>query len=165
MNYIWSPWRMAYIENNNNEAACVFCTALTRPDGLENLIVFRGQRAFVILNRFPYTSGHLMAVPNDHQPSLEMLDIKTRAEMLELATHAIKVLRKVYDPQGFNLGINIGEIAGAGITDHVHLHVVPRWGGDTSFMSSLGNTRVLPESLEDTYHRIHGNWGDPENKP
>jgi ATP adenylyltransferase len=164
LNYLWSPWRMAYIENYNEEAACVFCKALTQPDGTDNLIVFRGHRAFVILNRFPYTSGHLMAVPNDHQPSLELLEVETRAEMLELATYAIQVLKRVYHPQGFNLGINIGEIAGAGITDHVHLHIVPRWSGDTNFMSSLGQTRVLPESLDVTYHRIHENWRRPKNK-
>jgi ATP adenylyltransferase len=149
---------MAYIENTTPEEGCVFCNRPKQTDGTENLIVARGQRAYVILNRFPYTSGHLMIVPFAHQPSLELLDVATRAEMMELLTHAVEVLRFVYRPQGFNLGANIGELAGAGIADHVHLHVVPRWAGDTNFMTALGETRLIPESLEETYHRVQDGW-------
>ena len=112
----------------------------------------------MILNRYPYTSGHLMAVPYEHLPSLDLLDAETRAEMMELTNKAIQVLRKIYTPQGFNIGINIGAAAGAGIAEHVHMHIVPRWGGDTNFMSSLANTRVLPESLEETYTRVRQEW-------
>ena len=148
---------MEYIQNHKNEA-CVFCAELTRPDTPENLIFFRGQRAFVILNRYPYTSGHLMIVPYEHKASLELLESETRAEIMDLCTRAIEVLSVVYHPQGFNLGMNIGEVAGAGIADHVHMHVVPRWSGDTNFMSSLAETRVLPESLEDTYWRVKIAW-------
>lgn len=151
---------MAYIEEGKNEAGCVFCAAAARPDNPENLIVARGQRAFVILNRFPYTSGHLMVVPFDHLPSFEELGAETRAEVMELLTRATRVLRAVYHPEGFNIGANIGGAAGAGITNHVHMHLVPRWGGDTNFMSSLGNTRVLPEALEDTYRRVQEGWGE-----
>ena len=158
MKHLWSPWRMTYIEKHKDEQGCAFCRALERPDGPENLIIFRGQRAFVILNRYPYTSGHLMVVPYVHQSSLEILEADIRAEVMELAALGITVLRQAYNPQGFNIGINIGEAAGAGITEHVHLHVVPRWAGDTSFMSSLGQTRVLPESLEDSYRRIKEEW-------
>ena len=158
MKYLWSPWRMTYIEKHKDEQGCAFCKVMEKPDGPENLIVFRGQRAFVILNRYPYTSGHLMVVPYVHQSSLEALKANIRAEIMELATQGITVLRQVYNPQGFNIGINIGEAAGAGITEHVHLHIVPRWTGDTSFMSSLGQTRVLPESLEDTYRKIKEEW-------
>ena len=125
---------------------------------MENLVVFRGHNAFVILNRYPYTSGHLMVVANIHLPSLEDLDAETRTEMIELATNGIQVLRKVYKPEAFNFGANIGKAAGAGIAGHVHLHVVPRWGGDTNFMSTLAETRILPEELNDTYRRVHAAW-------
>jgi ATP adenylyltransferase len=149
---------MAYVENTHTEEGCVFCSRPTQPDGPENLIVARGQLAYVILNRFPYTSGHLMIVPFAHCSSLELLDAPARAEMMELMTHAVEVLRSVYHPQGFNLGANIGELAGAGIADHVHLHVVPRWGGDTNFMTTLGDTRVIPEELDETYRRVRQGW-------
>lgn len=150
---------MTYIQNNQHSAECVFCMALKQSDGPKNLIVLRGSRAFVILNRYPYTSGHLMVVPMQHCSSLDELDTPTRAEIMELSNRAILTLQAVYHPQGFNLGMNIGEVAGAGIADHVHMHIVPRWGGDTNFMSSLADTRVLPESLEDTYRRVRHSWG------
>jgi ATP adenylyltransferase len=156
---------MAYVENTQSEDGCVFCNRPSQPNGPENLLVARGQRAYVILNRFPYTSGHLMIVPFAHQPSLEMLDAATRAEMMELMTRAMEVLRFVYHPQGFNLGANIGEFAGAGIADHVHLHVVPRWGGDTNFMTTLGATRVIPECLDETYRRVCEGWEQFEKQP
>ncbi len=158
MHYIWSPWRMDYIMNHDAAAECVFCKAVQREDGLENLVVFRGQLAYVILNRYPYTSGHVMVVPYAHVASLEALTAEARSEIMELATRCIQVLRRAYQPEGFNLGVNMGDVAGAGIVDHVHLHVVPRWGGDTNFMSSVGGTRVLPESIEDGYYRISRNW-------
>jgi len=154
MNHLWSPWRMEYIENNNKEDGCVFCIAQASEDSAENLIAHRGEKAYVILNRYPYTSGHLMVVPFDHKPNLEELDAGTRAEMMELTTRCMTVLRGVYNPQAFNMGANIGEAAGAGVKAHVHIHIVPRWKGDTNFMSTLGETRVLPELLEDTYQRV-----------
>jgi ATP adenylyltransferase len=158
LEYLWSPWRMTYIQNNQNQEDCVFCTALTQADGPENLIVVRGKSAFVILNRYPYTSGHIMVVPYAHFSRLDQLQPQTRAEIIELTSAATEILASEYHPQGFNLGMNLGEAAGAGIADHIHLHVVPRWGGDTNFMSSVANTRVLPEALEETYHRIHNAW-------
>lgn len=123
-------------------------------DGEENLIAFRGERAYVILNRYPYTSGHLMVVPFEHKPNLEELDPVTRTEMMELSTRCMTVLRKIYSPPAFNMGANIGEAAGAGVKGHVHIHIVPRWAGDTNFMSTVGGARVLPELLEDTYQRV-----------
>ncbi len=144
--------------NHDVAAECVFCKAVQQEDGPENLVVFRGHVAYVILNRYPYTSGHVMVVPYAHVASLEALTVEARSEIIELATRCIQVLRRAYQPQGFNLGVNMGEAAGAGIVDHVHLHVVPRWGGDTNFMSSVGGTRVLPESIEDSYYRIRRNW-------
>jgi len=159
LDYLFSPWRMEYIENHLKAEGCVFCLEQEKSDGLDNLIVTRGQNAFVILNRYPYTSGHIMTVPHIHKSTLEELDPETRAEMFELATNGMRVLRRIYNPQGFNVGVNIGEAAGAGITEHVHLHVVPRWMGDTNFMTSLGKTRVLPENLEQTYLRVCEEWG------
>lgn len=158
MDYLWSPWRMDYIESDKEGEGCVFCEALRREDAYENLIVFRGKRSFVILNRFPYTSGHLMVVPFDHVRSPEALDAETRAEMMELITRGMQVLREEYSPQGFNVGVNIGAAAGAGILEHVHMHLVPRWTGDSNFMSSLAHTRVLPEALHVTYQRVREAW-------
>jgi ATP adenylyltransferase len=158
MKYIWSPWRMTYIQNHKDEEGCVFCEAQDKPDGPDNLILYRGQQTFVILNRYPYTSGHLMVVPYIHTPSLEGVEAEARSEMMELATKIVSKLSKEYNAQGFNIGINIGEAAGAGITEHIHLHVVPRWSGDTNFMSALSETRVLPETLEDTYQRLVSIW-------
>jgi ATP adenylyltransferase len=149
---------MSYIENHNSAEDCVFCDAPSRPDGPDNLIVFRGSGAYVILNRFPYTSGHLMIVPFQHEPSIESLDLPVLTEMMALSRTALQVMRTAYRPEGFNIGINLGDAAGAGIADHVHMHIVPRWVGDTNFMATLGETRVLPEALETTYERIHKAW-------
>ena len=154
MNHIWSPWRMEYIENHGKEDGCVFCNAVAAADSPDNLIVYRGKLAYVILNRYPYTSGHVMVVPFEHKPNLEQLDAATRGEMIELTSRSTTVLRTIYNTQAFNVGLNIGEAAGAGVKEHVHIHVVPRWNGDTNFMSSLAETRVLPELLEDTWKRI-----------
>ena len=154
MNHLWSPWRMEYIENNNKQDGCVFCTAQAMEDGVGNLIAYRGKLAYVILNRYPYTSGHLMVIPFDHVASIEELSPETRAEMMELTTQCTTVLKNTYKPQGFNIGLNMGEAAGAGVPGHVHIHIVPRWQGDTNFMSSVGGTRVLPEALEVTFERV-----------
>ncbi|MCL4559431.1 MAG: HIT domain-containing protein [Chloroflexi bacterium] len=159
MNYLWSPWRMEYIESTEPKNGCIFCLEPQKTDGDENLIVYRGRHAYVILNRYPYTSGHLMVVPFAHKGSLELLDAETRSELMELVTRSIEVLRSVYHPDAFNMGANIGEAAGAGVAEHVHLHVVPRWSADTNFMSTVGATRVLPEDLSATYHRIRDAWG------
>ncbi|HET9910857.1 MAG TPA: HIT domain-containing protein [Anaerolineales bacterium] len=153
---------MEYIENSNKEDGCIFCIAQDKEDSVENLIAFRGERAYVILNRYPYTSGHLMVVPFDHKPNLEELDPLTRAEMMELTARCMTVLRKIYNTQAFNMGANIGEAAGAGVKSHVHIHIVPRWAGDTNFMSTLGQTRVLPEALESTYQRVRDRFLEGE---
>ncbi len=154
MKHLWSPWRKAYIEKHEKEDGCVFCNAQAKTDGPENLIAMRGKLAYVILNRYPYTSGHLMVVPFEHKGNLDELDAATRAEIMELTSRSMTVLRSIYKPQGFNMGANIGEAAGAGVLGHVHIHVVQRWNGDTNFMSTLAETRVLPETLEDSYQRV-----------
>ena len=154
-----TPWRRNYIEGHEKEDGCVFCNALAKKeDNFKNLVVHRGQRAFVIVNLYPYTNGHLMVAPNKHKASLELLDPETRAEMMELATQAIIILKKIYSPHAFNLGANIGLAAGAGVPDHVHLHIVPRWNGDSNFMSIIGETRVLPETVEETLRRVKEEW-------
>ena len=145
---------MEYIENSNKVEGCVFCVMQEMQDGENNLIAYRGPRSFAILNRYPYTSGHLMVVPKNHVSTLEEVDPDTRAEMMELTASCMSILRKIYNPQGFNMGANIGEAAGAGVKDHVHIHIVPRWAGDTNFMSTVGAARVLPETLETTYLRV-----------
>jgi len=149
---------MEYILTPKSGEGCIFCDGLKQVDGTDNLIVYRGSKAFVMLNRYPYTSGHLMIVPYEHQPSLELLEAESRTDIMNLSARAIQVLQVLYSPQGYNLGMNIGNAAGAGVSEHVHLHVVPRWVGDTNFMSAVSQTRVLPELLEETYHRVRETW-------
>lgn len=162
MNHLWSPWRMEYIDNNMKESGCAFCLELAREDGPDNLIITRGKRAFVILNRYPYTSGHIMVVPFMHVSSLYELDQECRAEIIELTNQFLLVLENEYHPDGFNVGMNLGEAAGAGIAEHLHMHIVPRWSGDTNFMTALAETRVLPEALRDTYMRLKSAWKNYE---
>lgn len=158
MRYLWASWRMKYVQNNTKESGCVFCRLLAEKDGADNLIVMRGKQTFAILNKYPYTSGHLMIAPIEHKASLDELDPGVRAEMMELVTQFSVILRSIYRPEGFNVGINIGEAAGAGVLGHIHIHIVPRWIGDTNFMSTIGQTRVLPETLEETYRRVREGW-------
>lgn len=158
MKHLWSPWRMAYIEGHDESPECLFCSHLVERDGPKNLILVRGQRAFIILNRYPYTNGHCMVVPLAHLASLEDLDDPTRLEIMQLTGRLLTVLRKAYDAQAFNVGLNIGKAAGAGVEGHVHLHVVPRWSGDTNFMATTAETRVIPESLDQTYSRLLSAW-------
>ena len=149
---------MSYILENSNEEGCVFCEILKEDHDRSNLIVYRGKFAFVVLNRYPYTSGHLMAVPMRHFGKLEELSTETRAEMMELISSCVQVLTNEYQAQGFNVGANLGGAAGAGIPQHVHFHIVPRWQGDTNYMSSIGGIRVVPEALERSYQRISEAW-------
>jgi ATP adenylyltransferase len=149
---------MKYIMDHERGNACVFCAAARSSEDEENLVLYRGAFVFVIMNRYPYTSGHVMIVPYDHQPVLPALSGETRMELMEVITQAENVIDAVYHPEGYNIGVNIGAAAGAGIASHLHFHVVPRWAGDTNYMSTLANTRVLPEELGDTYRRLVEGW-------
>lgn len=158
MRHIWAAWRMKYIENATRVTGCIFCSALSHHDGAKNLVVMRGEHSFVILNKFPYTSGHLMIVPLEHHATLEELTPAARAEMMELVSTFTTLLRRIYNPEGFNIGINVGRAAGAGVPGHVHIHIVPRWLGDTNFMTTVSDMRVLPETIDRTYQRVLQAW-------
>jgi ATP adenylyltransferase len=158
MDFLWSPWRMKYVQGDVEPVECVFCHELALTNNGESLIVHRGETAFVLLNRYPYTTGHLMVVPYSHLATLDLLDQGARSELIELTNLAVGVLKKIYNPDGFNIGANIGSVAGAGVAGHLHIHIVARWVGDTNFMSTLGETRVLPEELGVTYQRICSSW-------
>jgi len=159
MDFLWTPWRYQYITASGEAHECVFCAAAVCPDDHAALVVYRGARCFVILNRFPYTSGHVMVVPYEHVASLEDLPDEALVEMMRLARDSERHLRAAYHPEGMNLGINLGRSAGAGIAGHVHMHILPRWTGDTSFITVVSETRILPEDLEVTWERLRGAFG------
>jgi len=154
MERIWAPWRLVYIKADKT-GECVFCHAAAHPElDRENFLLWRGEHAFVILNRFPYSNGHLLVLPYQHVASIEALDGETLTEMMGMAQRCLALLRRTLRPDGFNIGINLGEAAGAGIAAHVHMHIVPRWNCDTNFMPVLANTRVIPEFMESTYETL-----------
>ena len=150
---LWAPWRLDFIRGPKADE-CVFCAKPQLGDDERALIVHRGERCFVILNAYPYNHGHVMVAPFKHVPSIEQLDEPELLELMTLAQRGIAALRAVYGPEGFNIGVNQGAAGGAGIADHVHLHVVPRWGGDTNFMPVIGSTRVLPQALADSWREL-----------
>jgi ATP adenylyltransferase len=155
---IWAPWRLAYVKDASKDKAeeCIFCAKPAAGDDDENLIVHRGELCFVMLNLFPYTNGHLMIAPYRHVATLPELDADTVAEIMALAQRAMRVLEEEYAPHGYNVGFNQGRVAGAGVEHHIHMHVVPRWGGDTNFMPVLADTRVMPQSLEQSFAALKG---------
>jgi ATP adenylyltransferase len=150
---LWAPWRFDYVATANkpDKVGCIFVELPAQENDRENLILFRGELAFVMLNAFPYTSGHLMVAPYRHTPDVDELDDDESAEVARLIKSAVGWIKKAYRPQGFNIGANIGSAGGAGIPSHVHWHIVPRWSGDTNFMTTVGEVRVLPQSLQDSY--------------
>jgi len=156
MDYLWTPWRYQYMAQaaGGEKPECIFCDAVARKNDAETLIVHRGAKAFVILNRFPYTSGHVMIVPYAHVAELSLCEARALSEIMELAQRVEAVYRLDYKPDGTNLGMNLGRAAGAGVAGHLHLHMLPRWVGDSSFMTVTGETRILPEDLKTTYERL-----------
>ncbi len=153
MRILWAPWRMEYIKSEKT-GGCIFCVKPKENRDKENLILYRGERSFIILNRYPYNNGHLMVAPYRHLSELEMLDRDEMTEIMMLLSKSIVALKKEYNPNGFNVGVNIGRAAGAGIEDHIHFHVVPRWVGDTNYMPVLSETKVLPQLLQETYEKL-----------
>jgi ATP adenylyltransferase len=156
VDYLWTPWRYQYVTKGESPSVCVFCTAGGSGDDRKNLIVHRAEHNFIILNRFPYTNGHVMVVPFQHVSNLQDLEEAALHEMMRLARDCEKHLRAIYRPDGLNIGLNLGRSAGAGIADHVHMHILPRWSADTNFMTVTGETRVLPEELPMTWEKLAG---------
>jgi len=154
MDYLWTPWRYQYIAETAKDKGCIFCDAIAANDDAKTQIVLRGAASFVILNRFPYTTGHLMIVPYAHVADLAAADPRTLAEMMHIAQRVQTALQKIYHADGFNLGMNLGKAAGAGVAGHLHLHVLQRWAGDTNFMTVVGETRIEPEELATTYEKL-----------
>jgi ATP adenylyltransferase len=165
MDYIWSPWRYQYMKEvtSGKQPECFFCDAIAGKDDAETLLVYRGAKAFVILNRYPYTSGHVMIVPYAHVAELALCDPDTLNEMMQLAQRIEAVFGTNYKPDGMNLGMNLGRAAGAGVIGHLHLHALPRWFGDSNFMTVTGETRVHPEELKTTYERMRKAFAPDES--
>ncbi len=162
MKYLWAPWRMDYILGDKKKG-CFFCRKLKEKEDKKNLILYQGNHVFVVMNRYPYNNGHLMIVPKRHHLGLEQLNEKESRELFDLMRASVKVLKTCFRPHGFNIGINIGKVGGAG-EDHLHLHIVPRWAGDTNFMPVMAETKVVPEYLEKTYQRLHSAFSDLSRK-
>lgn len=154
MDYLWTPWRYKYISDPGKDDRCIFCAALEAKDDAAMHIVYRGAQNFVILNRYPYTTGHVMIVPYAHGADFCALPPAVAAEMMHIAQRVQQALAATYKPEGYNLGMNLGRCAGAGVTGHLHLHVLPRWAGDTNFMATIGETRMHPEELNETYRKL-----------
>jgi len=153
MKTLWAPWRMGYILSDKTEG-CIFCELPKQNNDRENLILYRSSHTYIIMNRYPYNNGHIMVVPYLHSPSLDGLNDETLLDLMKVARHAVSSAKKAFMPEGFNIGINIGKVAGAGMETHIHLHMVPRWAGDTSFMTVFDDVRVIPEHVLSTYDKL-----------
>ena len=154
MDKIYAPWRYKYIKevvSNNSDDDCLFCEVFKKQNDKENLILYRGERVYVMINRYPYNNGHLMVIPYRHIPDIDKLNDEENLEAMKFLSYSIKVLKDKFSAEGFNIGLNIGRIAGAGIAGHIHFHIVPRWSGDTNFMPVLTDTKVISQSLEESW--------------
>ena len=154
MEKLWAPWRMKYILNIKNKKCFLCRSAREKRQDRKNYVLLRGSSCFVVLNAFPYNNGHLMVAPYRHIGKMEKLRVEELKELMELSVQAISILKKALKPDGFNLGINLGKVSGAGLVNHLHFHIVPRWDGDTNFMPVLGDTKIISQSLEETYKRL-----------
>jgi ATP adenylyltransferase len=154
MKHLWSPWRYEYVSSASKQDECIFCSALQQADSDESLILYRAKKNFILLNRYPYNNGHLMIAPYQHIANPVDADAETVAEMMLLSQRALKALQEVYHPDGFNMGMNLGRYAGAGVESHYHMHILPRWDGDTNFMGTIAETRVIPESFSMTLTKL-----------
>ena len=161
MDYLWTPWRYAYVSTAEKTPGCIFCDLPKLGDDVRARIVYRGQNCYIVLNTYPYTPGHVMIVPFAHLDELQKLPAAVAHEMMDLAQRMETVLRQLYAPDGINLGMNIGKAAGAGVAGHIHMHVLPRWVADANFVSVIGETRILPETLALTYERVKEALGQP----
>lgn len=154
MERLWSPWRSEYVTNSKDDEGCFLCSHLESSDDEGNHVLWRGDKTFVVLNRYPYNPGHLMVAPKRHVGELEDMEQGELHELIDVTQRSVAILREAMSAQGFNVGMNLGTVGGAGVPGHVHQHVVPRWGGDTNFMPSVAETKVLPELLSDTYAKL-----------
>ncbi len=156
MERLWRPWRINYVRNIESlrDEQCIFCSRPAQDDDAQSLILYRGDTTYIIMNLYPYNTGHVMVTPYRHVGELEMLEEGELKELMDLTSLAIRAIKKDMSPQGFNLGINLGKAAGAGFDEHVHMHIVPRWQGDTNFMPVVGDSKVMPETIADTYERL-----------
>jgi ATP adenylyltransferase len=154
MKNLWAPWRMDYILSDQKGGSCIFCPGSDRGQDEERLVLYVGSLSTVIMNRFPYNNGHLLVAPAQHVPGLDQLSDEESLDLLGMVRRSIDILKRIMDPEGFNVGLNLGHVAGAGMEDHMHFHIVPRWNGDTNYMTVLGEVRVIPEHIKETYKKL-----------
>jgi ATP adenylyltransferase len=154
MEVLWAPWRMEYVSSDNKKGGCIFCPCDDRSQDEKRLILFTGNRSIVLMNRFPYINGHLLVAPLRHVSTLDALLPEEKLDLITMVEKSIGVLKEVMNPEGFNVGVNLGKAAGAGVEEHIHFHVVPRWIGDTNYMTVFGEVRVIPEHIQATYRKL-----------
>jgi ATP adenylyltransferase len=162
MKVLWAPWRMGYILSNDKDNGCIFCPGKDRGKDEERLILSVGPRTMVLMNRYPYNNGHLLVAPVKHVSGLEQLNNKETLDLLLMVRKTVEILKVVMNPEGFNVGLNLGGVAGAGMEEHMHFHVVPRWKGDTNFMTILGDVRVIPQHIKETYKKLRPHYNEPK---
>jgi len=165
MKVLWAPWRMGYILSDQKEEGCIFCLGKDRKKDEERLILYAGSLTMAMMNRFPYNNGHVLVAPVKHASSFEYLNDEEALDLMRLVQKSIQVLKEVMNPEGFNVGVNIGRVAGAGLEEHMHFHIVPRWNGDTNFMTVLGDVRVIPEHIKETYSKLLPFFNNQDRAP